>query len=363
MVIEALNRRSFLAATAIGFALPFAGYHRTHEKNLSLFIGSQKQADDSYSVVAVDECGKVRFQETLPDRGHDTAISPDRKTVVLFARRPGRFAVVMDLRQREQTFAFQAPANRHFYGHGFFTPDGRLLFTSENDFENERGVIGIYSVGNGYIRIGEFETMGIGPHQILLMRDQQTIAVANGGIATHPDFPRQKLNLAGMSPSISYLDLASGKIIDRALLPESFQRLSIRHISEARDRSIWFGGQYEGYSGDEVPLVGRHIRFQEIEFIQTEVSTLREMKHYIGAVTGNNDGSLIAATCPRGGLVLVWDAISLKLIAKYSIPDVCGIAPLDRGFLLSDGLGKLWRNNVQIFKCNSKAWDNHLKRV
>ena len=123
MVINTLNRRSFLTAAA-GFALPFAGYHQTHEKQPFLFVSSQKQADGNHAVVAVDEGGAIKFQEILPGRGHDTAISPDRKTGIIFARRPGRFAVVIDLRRQKQVFAFETPANRHFYGHGFFQQMG-----------------------------------------------------------------------------------------------------------------------------------------------------------------------------------------------------------------------------------------------
>ena len=362
MVINTLNRRSFLTAAA-GFALPFAGYHQTHEKQPFLFVSSQKQADGNHAVVAVDEGGAIKFQEILPGRGHDTAISPDRKTGIIFARRPGRFAVVIDLCRQKQVFAFETPANRHFYGHGFFSADGRLLFAGENDFENDLGVIGIYSVGNAYKRIGEFETKGIGPHQILLKSDKNTIVVANGGIATHPDFPGQKLNLESMSPSLTYLNVVSGEVTDQALMPKSLQQLSIRHISEANDGSIWFGGQYEGYLKDKVPLVGRHVRSQEIEFIQEDASVYQEMKQYVGSVVGSHDRSLIATTGPRGGLVLIWDTAKLKLISKRSIPDVCGAAPLDHDFFFSDGCGNLWCKDTKISKHNNVGWDNHLKKV
>ena len=72
------------------------------KKQPFLFVSSQKQADGNHAVVAVDEGGAIKFQEILPGRGHDTAISPDRKTGIIFARRPGRFAVVMDLRRQKQ---------------------------------------------------------------------------------------------------------------------------------------------------------------------------------------------------------------------------------------------------------------------
>ena len=362
MVIDALSRRSFLAAAA-GLAVPFTTCRRTPEKNLFLFISSLKQVDGNHAVVAVDEGGTIKFEETLPDRGHDTAITPDRKTAVIFARRPGRFAIVMDLRRQKQVFAFETPANRHFYGHGFFSADGRLLFASENDFEKDRGVIGIYSVGNTYNRIGEFETKGIGPHQILLKSDENTIVVANGGIATHPDYPDRKLNLASMQPSISYLDINSGDLIDQIFLPKSLHKLSMRHIAEAADGSIWFGGQYEGYTKDNVPLVGRHNFYKEIDFLQTRTLRSFELKQYIGSVSSNNDGNFIAASCPRAGLLLIWDTMKMNLITKRRIPDVCGVAPHGHDFFTSDGFGNLWCENTKISQHNNVRWDNHLKKV
>ena len=104
MVINALRRRSFLAAAA-GFAVPFTTHSRTIEKNLFLYISSLKQVDGNHLAVVIDASGSIQFQANLPDRGHDTAIDPDRRTAVIFARRPGRFALVLDLEKQQQDFA------------------------------------------------------------------------------------------------------------------------------------------------------------------------------------------------------------------------------------------------------------------
>ena len=362
MVTNALKRRSFLAAAA-SFALPFTTHSRTIEKNLFLYISSLKQADGNHLAVVIDATGSIQFQANLPDRGHDTAIDPDRRTAVIFARRPGRFALVLDLKKQQQDFAFETAINRHFYGHGFFSSDGRLLFASENDFENDRGVIGIYSVQNKYHRIGEFETKGIGPHQILLKSDKNTIVVANGGIATHPDYPDRKLNLASMQSSISYLDINSGDLIDQVFLPKSLHKLSMRHIAEAVDGAIWFGGQYEGYTKDNVPLVGRHKFYKQIDFLQTETLRSYELKQYIGSVSANKDGIFIATSCPRAGLVLIWDTIKMNLITKRWIPDVCGVAPYKNDFFFSDGFGNLWQENNVVLKTAESKWDNHIRNI
>ena len=42
--------------------------------------------------------------------------------------------------------------------------------------------------------------------------DGETLVVANGGIATHPDLPRVKLNLPTMAPSLCFVDRRSGAL-------------------------------------------------------------------------------------------------------------------------------------------------------
>ncbi len=103
----------------------------------------------------------------------------------------------------------QSVAGRHFFGHGVFSPDGALLYATENDFDNAAGMVGIYDARSGFARIGEFPTHGVGPHELLLLGDGRTIAIANGGIETHPDFGRAKLNLPTMKPSFVLVDRAN----------------------------------------------------------------------------------------------------------------------------------------------------------
>lgn len=259
------------------------------------------------ATVLSDAAANILFMETLEGRGHDIAVHPDCRMAVVFARRSGRFAVVIDLQDQRRARAFAPPSDRHFYGHGFFSNDGRLLFATENDFDVERGCIGIYDVTHGFTRIGEFDSGGIGPHEALLLGDKKAIAVANGGIATHPDYPRQKLNLAEMRPSITLIDIESGDLI------------------EAPDRL------YQG------------------------------MNHYIGSVAVSRDGTQIATTGPRGGMAVVWDGATLRPVQLRQIADVCGVAPSRPGFLFSNGTGSIRGYEKQQHE--DLAWDNHLANL
>src|SRR5262249_28745508 len=158
---------------------------------------------------------KVLFTSPLPDRGHDVTFDPVARRSVVFARRPGTFAVVFDHAGKSEPLTITSPERRHFFGHGVFSPDGKLLYATANDVANAAGMIGVYGATAALARIGEFPTHGMDPHETILLGDGRTLAIANGGIETHPDFGRQKLNIATMQPSFVFVDRMSGEMLEK----------------------------------------------------------------------------------------------------------------------------------------------------
>jgi hypothetical protein len=357
-----LSRRHFAVLCAgLGTGagvLPFAGLATA--SGAPAFLSAYRDVSGAFGVAGLDETGALLFTEALPARGHDTIVSPDRSMAITFARRPGRFALVIDLHRQAPAFAFEAAPGRHFYGHGFFSTDGRMLYATENDYEGERGVLGIYDVDAGFARIGELDTYGIGPHEALLLADQRTIAVANGGILTHPDVPRQKLNLASMQASLVYLDSQTGDLLEQVVLPPDLHQLSIRHMDQAGDGSLWFGAQYEGAPTDEVALIGRHACGRMIEFVDLPGDQLRSLRQYVGSVKASAEGTRVAITSPRGGVALVLDTTHRSIVDQMALPDVCGVAAGANGFALTTGGGLV---SLVSEQSHPMRWDNHLRSV
>ncbi|MEO1091830.1 MAG: DUF1513 domain-containing protein, partial [Pseudomonadota bacterium] len=238
---DGLDRRGVLSGALAAFALRI-GTARGHEG--SLFVGC-RILDDGFAVSAVDGHGAMRWSLPLPERGHSVTFHPAQCLGVVFARRPGRFAVVFDHRAGIAVRRIDAAAGRHFYGHGTFTADGRFLLTSENDYATGEGRLGIRDTTDGFRQVGEIPSHGVGPHDVRLMPDGRTLVVANGGIRTHPDFERTKLNLETMRPTLAFVDLADGRLRDAFALPEALHRLSIRHLDVAADGHIGIAMQYE----------------------------------------------------------------------------------------------------------------------
>ena len=220
-----IDRRDFLRAAGAGFAAAMAP--RAWADTLAadaVFATAFVKRDGSFGAAVLSEAGKILHTVGLPDRGHDVTFDPVSKRSVVFARQPGTFAVVFDHRGRSQPQTIASVTGRHFFGHGTFSPDGTLLYATENDFDNAAGMIGVYDAKGGFRRIGEFPTHGVGPHELLLLGDGRTIAVANGGIETHPDFGRAELNIATMKPSYVLVDRVTGDLVEKHELPPALHQ-------------------------------------------------------------------------------------------------------------------------------------------
>ncbi len=184
--------------------------------------------------------------------------------------------------------------------------------------------------------IGEFETYGIGPHDMTVSDDGRSLIVANGGIETHPDFGRTKLNLGNMQPSLTLIDAATGALIEKHVLPAQWSALSTRHVDIDAGGRVWFACQYEGHRNDLPPLVGHFAKGEELTFIDLPEETTRRLGNYVGAIAVNRKDGLVGVTSPKGASVTI-DARSGRVLAEEIISDAAGIAPRAAwicGFLL-----------------------------
>jgi hypothetical protein len=371
-----LSRRSFLAALGSLAAAPaFAGSPlgeslpgNVSDDGAPLFASAFREAGGAYGVGIVDDLGQVLARISLPGRGHGIAVSPDRRRLVAFARRPGTFAVVVRPFEDADPLLVTADPGRHFYGHGCFSADGRLLYAVENDFDAARGVVGIYDMsGRDVRRIGEFDSHGIGPHDLHLSPDGRTLIVANGGIRTHPSRAREKLNLDTMAPSMVFLDSGTGELLAEHALDAALHQLSLRHMALDAGGRAWVGGQFEGPESETPPLVGVFSRDEApvLTVIPDDLSS--GLRNYIGSVTASASGEVIATSAPRGGQTLFWKAETGAFLGAQAIPDGCGVAPIDQGsFLVSDGNGALSlvgdpEAPAEILaRPPGISWDNHM---
>jgi len=360
------QRRAFLKAAGAGFAASLLPRQALAlERNELVFASTVQTKAGGYGAVLLGERGDLIASIDLPDRGHDITFSREAGRGVVFARQPGTFAVVFDPKGQAAPITLTSPEGRHFYGHGVFSPDGKLLYATESDFEAAQGVIGVYDATGNYRRIAEFPTYGTGPHELLLMPDGKTLVVANGGIETHPDFGKAELNLETMDPSVVFVDTGSGALVGQLRLEAGLHQLSIRHMAIDIRGRVWFGCQYKGAPSASPQLVGYATRDGEIQLVELPPDTLRDLRNYVGSVAVSADGETVAISSPEGNLLVAIDVAGGKPVLVETLRSGCGLAADNSGFVATSGLGDMIgiagaERDARKFDF---AFDNHMLRV
>ena len=361
----AIDRRSLLQCLAVAPAALLALPSGPSASEGPSLLGAFQAPGGGYGAGTPDGALAV----ALPDRGHDIAVAPDGATAVVFGRRPGFFAAVIDLAGKRLLTMLDSPQGRHFYGHGTFSEDGALLFATENAYETGEGRIAIYDATAGYRRVGDWPSHGIGPHDLALTRDGKALIAANSGVRTHPAHDREKLNLDTMAPSVALISAADGSLIGEARPPQDWHRLSTRHVWVAPDGLIAVGMQWDGDPFELVPLVATWDGSGELVLCDEGEPANLALKGYTGAIAFDPSGTVIAATSPQGHSAGLWRRDDLTPLASLPVPEVCGLCPGTKPgtVIMSSALGGLWSvdaaGTMQALDQERPArlWDNHLR--
>ena len=346
----------------------------TRPKKQQLFISASGANEQTYG------CSWSRQQaNTLSNlrsgfRGHSVGVNPtDSNQSILFGRRPSRQLMQLNIATAQVTKKVSCEKNRHFFGHGCFSLDGQTLFTTEACLETGKGLIGVRDT-KSLEKIREFESYGIGPHEIKLMPNGKSLVVANGGILTRPETGRKKLNLASMSSNLSYINSVNGSLIEQAKVSEP--KASIRHIDVARDGTVALSLQVQRSAcghNRTVALAGSHSQGKDVLLFDKPETLLAQMKDYVGSVAIHSKNRIAGFTSPRGNLVAFWNIDNGTFIGYHQLQDVCGVCVTQdqSHFVISNSNGQLRflnpltlvENVEQRLQLIDTRWDNHLTSV
>jgi hypothetical protein len=339
-------------------------------KDISL---TNENNENDFGVVGIAADREIVWQTTMPERVHDIVVQPVfryedntvnnhlNRDVIVMGRRPSEKFWVLDTATGRVKFAINAATNRHFYGHACYSLDGSKLYVTENDTLSLDGKIGVYAADSGYKKIAEFDSYGIGPHELIMHPDDETLIIANGGIKTE-QASREELNLDTMHPSLVYLNRHDGSLLEQ-IIPEHNQ-MSVRHLAMHDDGTVVIGIQFQGEKHINVPLVLTHKR-GDISFTPLTMpnNQWQRFHQYIASVAVDSKCNLLCVTTPIGGCAALFDLTTQALINSVSLPDCAGASVYSRnicsgndvvkanvgqqsGFIVSDGQGQLTSLNV-----------------
>lgn len=351
------TRRGFLASLLAASALPSLSWA---DAGSPAYLAAAKLADGTFALHGITASGMTIFVIPLPARGHAATAHPTRPEAVAFARRPGVYAIILNCVTGAVITRLAPPEGTQFNGHGCFSQDGHILYTSEVIATSSDGRIGLWDAADGYRRIGSWASGGIGPHDLKRLPGSDTLVAANGGIQTDPQ-DRTKLNIDTMRPNLTYLN-AAGDITDLIELPPEYRQNSIRHLSIAADGTVAFALQWEGDPAEPAPLLGLHRQGGAPILCETPEAEMFVMQGYAGSIAFDAAAKEVAITSSHGGAVQIY-ARDGTFLAGVLRADASGIAPTPNGFLLTDGFGTvsaITDHAIIPITHGNALWDNHL---
>ena len=377
------NRRHFLTLAAGLLGSPVCALACNNSAtNHPVFLSAASDGDGRHWVIGFsleDQASKEVFRHQLPARAHHIAVNESLGIFIVIARRPGNCLWVGDLISGECLAEITLPTDRHLYGHGVFSADGRFFYAPENAWQlinGDSGRVVVWEISRDRLnnknftmtRVNDFPSYGTGPHELLLQNDQQTLVVANGGIRTHPEHGREKLNIDSMQSSLVYIHAVTGDLQEQHTLDVDYHQASIRHLHQNSLGQVILGMQYEGEPFDRVPLLALHKQGEALKTLWAPEPQQGLLKQYIGSVRFDLSGLFFAASCPRGNLITFWDVGSGAMVNSVRSRDGCGLCASEDGFLFTAGTGRITYYNLLSDSISSMDtndtgpvfWDNHL---
>ena len=235
------TRRAVLGRIALGLGVLACRSAPAQPAERAAYVGIETSADTGLSRARFfTASGAPDGLAALDFRAHGMARHGSR--LVVFPRRPGNRFAVVDLDTLEILRSVTAPPDRHFYGHGAFTADGKHLLVTENNLHTLSGAIGVYDAGETFQRSGRIDLSGPGPHEIVRDPGRDLFHIALGGLETHPAYGRTPLNLSSFKSQILSLAFDSGEIEPLGHWPGT-EGVSLRHLAIDGSGRIYVGGQ------------------------------------------------------------------------------------------------------------------------
>jgi uncharacterized protein len=261
---------------------------------------------------------------------HGFSTMPGRPTRAAIFEKRGPNAAVVDLLEGDVR-PITAGAGRMFYGHGLFAPDAKTLYGVEIDTTSHEGMLSVRDAESWQVT-GEIATGGKNPHDAMLLEDDTTLVVTNGGGTRE----------SGAQASVAFIDLPSRRVVDRVLVGD--EALNAGHVAVGRDGSIAvvsaprdglpgatsLGGLSLRRAGETGPLE---------RMVEPSATTGRMIGESLSVAIHEGTG-VVAATHPFGDLLTLWSLAERRMLRVFELPSARGVTLTLDGKYFSVSHGK-----------------------
>jgi hypothetical protein len=258
---------------------------------------------------------------------HGIALDPLDANRVVVCEKIGPGCCEIDLASGRLTRTIAPQEDRWFYGHGAFSPDGRLLYTTETVNSRESGVIGVRDART-LAYLGEFPTFGENPHDCRLSADGRTLVVTNGGGRRGTP----------MRPCVTYVDVEARRLLDK-VEPDD-ERVNAGHLALS-DEGVLVVVSAPRKGMRETDLGGVSLRRARgpLHVASEPGPVVQRMVGEALSVEIHEPTGVAAVTHPFGEMVTFWSLAEQKLLTTLELPRARGLALSRDGrhFVLSYG--------------------------
>jgi hypothetical protein len=287
----------------------------------------------------------------IPFLGHSLAIDSTKSWAIVFPQRPeagldvqgihkpGTMACAIDLERRRIIKTFHSPPNRHFFGHGIISQDGRTLYSTVNNLATGQGIIEIRDTGS-YTIIGEIPTYGAGPHEMATLQNGTVAVVCNYGADPHR-YPNPDASV--LDPSLSYIELSSGKLLRQDRLPSNLY--SIRHLALTQKDDVALALHHESPPGPGHPCVAVRLAGAPLQLTNAPSNVVNHLASTALSVALDPAALVAGTTHPEGNRVTFWRLADGSLLNSFQVASPQGIVydPPRKQFIVSAHQNQFFR--------------------
>lgn len=258
---------------------------------------------------------------------HGVAIHPTRTHVVTTFEKIGPGCAEIDLATGEARRFILPTKDRWFYGHGAYSSDGTLLYSTETVNSTGEGVIGVRDAAT-FEYLGDFPTFGDNPHDCHLIDQGAVLVITNGG-------GKQG---SGRQPCVTYVEVASRKLLER--LDIAGERFNTGHLCTAgRDGLVVVSAPRAGLTDKDLGAVSLRIGGGALETATDPAEIAARMVGEALSVEVHEPTRVAAVTHPNGGMVTWWSTATGAHVKTFDRPRPRGVTLSRDGnrFLVSYG--------------------------
>ncbi len=244
---------------------------------------------------------------------HGICLQPNNPLIISIFEKKGPHACEFDLSTLTVSRVIKTDPNRHFYGHGTYSKDGKLLYCTETYLDTRDGIIAVRDAKTlNYL--AEFPTYGKEPHECLLTDKGKTLIITNGGG-----------DLEGLAPSITYVDIKTARLIEQVTLTNA--RINTGHLALGQNNNlIVVSAPRAGL--ETTDLGGVSIRNKTnalLDSISKPSAIASRMKGEALSVVVYEPTQIAAVTHPSGNMVTFWSLNDHKLLKSMDLQSPRGV--------------------------------------